>query len=303
MPGLIFFPDNLIRLLPFLDSLANLAGESEVIGRARGPPGSDDASSAAMLRFHIIVKGFTLNSPIAYFGGKAKLANKLLPLFPTHKRYVEVFGGGGSILFAKSLSDLEVYNDIDSALYEFFTVLADAKQFAKFKRLIEPLPLCRELHVNCARTWHTEKTPVARVAKWYTAMRQGFSGRLSESWGYSVQQGRNGKSQAVSKWIGGIDRLPEVHGRKSGEYRFEMTEEDHRELIEILLSLQGKVLLSGYDTELYRPLEKKGWERREFAVTCSAAGRVRGSGLQGKGKVKEKQQRTEVVWANYPLPA
>lgn len=69
------------------------------------------------------------------------------------------------------------------------------------------------------------------------------------------------------------------------------------------IKVEGKVLLSGYATDLYRPLEAAGWHRKEFAVTCSAAGRTRTSGLQGTGSVKAKQQRTEVVWANYPLPS
>ncbi|MES2793198.1 MAG: DNA adenine methylase [Planctomycetota bacterium] len=279
-----------------------------------------------------------MKSPIAYFGGKSRLAAKFIPLFPEHKRYVEVFGGGGSILFAKPLSDLEIYNDLDSALFEFFSVLADPKLFAKLKRTVEAMPFSRQLHVHCFRTWSKEKTIVGRVAKWYVAMRQGFSGKLSESWGYSVASGHGGKTQCVSKWINGIAGLPQVHGRvrtvqidhrdfrrviaaydkpdtffyfdppydpstrKSGKYRCEMTVEDHHELVDRLLNLEGKAMLSGYDTELYRPLEKRGWRRREFPVTCSAAGRVRGSGLQGKGRVKEKQQRVEVIWANYDLP-
>lgn len=280
-----------------------------------------------------------MKSPIAYFGGKSRLAARFIPLFPEHKRYVEVFGGGGSILFAKPLSQLEIYNDLDSALYEFFSVLANPKLFRLFKRNVEAMPYSRQLHVHCFRTWSREKTIVGRVSKWYVAMRQGFSGRLSESWGYSVAQGHEGKSQCVSKWLNGLQGLPHVHGRlqtvqidnrdfrkvitaydrpdtffyfdppyapetrKSGEYRCEMTVEDHHELVDRLLALEGKAMLSGYDTELYRRLEKRGWRKREFPVTCSAAGRVRGSGLQGKGKVKEKQQRVEVIWVNYELPA
>lgn len=279
-----------------------------------------------------------MKSPIAYFGGKTKLASKLIPMFPDHTRYVEVFGGGGSLLFAKPVSQLEIYNDLDEALYEFFTVLASPRLFAKFKRAVEALPLSRNLHVHCFRTWHKEKTIVGRVAKWYVAMRQGFAGKLSESWGYSVTHGRAGMSQSVSKWIGGIARLPEIHARlqsiqidhrdfrkvilaydkpdtffyldppyapstrRGGEYRCELTEQDHRDLVRVCLQTEGWIMLSGYATELYRPLEDAGWDRREFIVTCDAAGRVKGSGLQGEGACKA-QKRTEVIWTNYALPA
>ena len=279
-----------------------------------------------------------VKSPIAYFGGKSLLASRFLPLFPDHKRYVEVFGGGGSMLFAKPVSEIEVYNDLDDALYDFFTVLADTKLFAKFKRAVEALPVSRRLHVHCFKTWQRETKLVERVAKWYIGMRQGFAGRLTESWGYAVTYGHSGKTQSVLRWLNAIDRLPEIHARlqgvqidnrdfrqvltaydlpdtffyldppyvkstrRSGEYRCEMTDEDHRDLVARLLELEGFVLLSGYASDLYRPLEKAGWQRREFNVTCAAAGRVRGSGMKGKGSVKDKQRRVEVVWANYQLP-
>lgn len=279
-----------------------------------------------------------MHSPIAYFGGKSKLANKLIPLFADHKRYIEVFGGGGSILFAKELSTIEVYNDLDSALFDFFSVLASRAQFQQFKRLVEAQPFSRQLKIHAARTWQREKHVVSRVAKWYIAMRQGFSGELSEtSWGYSVSNGRNGRTQAVGKWIGGIARLPEIHARlqgvqldhrdfrrilvaydkpdtffymdppyvpdsrRSGGYRCEMTIEDHVDMVQMLLEVKGKVMLSGYATDLYKPLQKAGWTRREFATICTAAAHTRATGLQGKG-VGKKQKRTEVIWANYQFP-
>ena len=54
-----------------------------------------------------------LRSPIVWFGGKGLMTAKLLKLMPPHKIYVEVFGGGASLLFAKRTSPVEVYNDID----------------------------------------------------------------------------------------------------------------------------------------------------------------------------------------------
>ena len=46
----------------------------------------------------------SLRSPIKWFGGKGKFVSKLLPLMPPHLSYVEVFGGGASLLFAKEPS-------------------------------------------------------------------------------------------------------------------------------------------------------------------------------------------------------
>jgi DNA adenine methylase len=66
----------------------------------------------------------------------------------------------------------------------------------------------------------------------------------------------------------------------------EMTEEDHRELLGVLLACEGKVMLSGYPSRLYDEA-LAGWTRHKFDLPNNAAG--------GKKKGRE----TEVVWANY----
>ena len=81
-----------------------------------------------------------------------------------------------------------------------------------------------------------------------------------------------------------------------------MTDSDHEDLVDALLALKGKALLSGYANPLYEKLEAAGWRRRDFATVCFAAGRTRASGLQGSGSATAKALRTETVWANYDLP-
>ena len=86
--------------------------------------------------------------------------------------------------------------------------------------------------------------------------------------------------------------------RKAGGYEHELRDSDHEALIETLLHYDGAVVLSGYDSELYAPLAATGWDKTEVEVCCMAAGRTRLSGLQGAGKVKEKQRRVECIWRN-----
>lgn len=62
-------------------------------------------------------------SPIKWVGGKSKLASRLISMFPPHICYVEVFGGAGHVLFTKSPSTVEVYNDFDGELVNFFKVV------------------------------------------------------------------------------------------------------------------------------------------------------------------------------------
>lgn len=64
-----------------------------------------------------------MKSPIKWMGGKSNSVKKILPLIPEHKTYVEPFFGGGWIFFAKEKSKVEVINDINGDLVNFFEVL------------------------------------------------------------------------------------------------------------------------------------------------------------------------------------
>lgn len=76
-----------------------------------------------------------LRSPIKYFGGKGYVVRWLLQHVPKHEKYLEVFGGGASLLFAKPKAQFEVYNDVDENLFVFFSVLKDPQKFKEFLRL------------------------------------------------------------------------------------------------------------------------------------------------------------------------
>ena len=66
-----------------------------------------------------------MEKPIPQIGGKRLSANRLVKLIPYHNIYVEVFGGGASLLFKKEQSYKEIYNDLDNLLYNFFIILRD----------------------------------------------------------------------------------------------------------------------------------------------------------------------------------
>lgn len=53
-------------------------------------------------------------------GGKSRLRKTIIPLIPDHERYVELFVGGGSIFFAKPVSQEEIVNDFDKDIYDIF---------------------------------------------------------------------------------------------------------------------------------------------------------------------------------------
>jgi DNA adenine methylase len=278
-----------------------------------------------------------LRSCINWFGGKGHLAARLVPLIPEHRIYNEPWGGGASMLFAKPPSLVEVYNDLHSGLVGLFRVLRDPERFEEFHRLVSLTPFAREEYDYWREGWVRAECPVERAFGFFIVASTSFSGALGKSWGFTLNSSNRGMAASVSRWLGRIQNLPEVaarllsvqveHGnafdvlrrydtddtfhycdppyvlstRRAGGYEYEMTDAEHEELVETLLHLKGKVLLSGYQNPIYAPLEAAGWTRRDFEVTCAAAGRTRGTGLLGAGGAA-KQQRMESVWANYPLP-
>lgn len=87
--------------------------------------------------------------PFAWYGGKEALAPRLVSLLPKHDVYCEVFGGSGALLFAKAPSRLEIFNDLDSGVVNFFRVLRNAEQFQELVRALKLTPYAREEYYQC----------------------------------------------------------------------------------------------------------------------------------------------------------
>lgn len=69
------------------------------------------------------VKEKMINSPIKWVGGKSRFRKQIISIIPPHSCYVELFAGGAWVLFGKDPSDVEVLNDVDQELINFFRVV------------------------------------------------------------------------------------------------------------------------------------------------------------------------------------
>ena len=63
-----------------------------------------------------------MRGPLAYIGGKRAIAKAIIAVLPKHITYVEPFAGGAQVFFAKEPSKVEVLNDLDFELINFYRV-------------------------------------------------------------------------------------------------------------------------------------------------------------------------------------
>ena len=255
---------------------------------------------------------------------------KLLPLVPRHRVYVEPFGGGASLLFAKSVAEVEVYNDLDEGLVNFFRVLRNGEQARRLKWLVGLTPYARAEWQECRRLLDSEADVVRKAWRWLVVCRMSFGGKFGGGWSCCrsnigadrwrvcgrkllecaarferVQVECQGWRDVVRRHDSAETFFymdpPYVQSTRSGHrYSVDFDDSEHRELVRWLLGLRGKVMLSGYLSDVYRPLEEAGWVRNMWGTAChtsySTDGRFDGAG----GRIRNAG-RVEVVWRNYRL--
>jgi len=263
-------------------------------------------------------------SLIKWYGGKHFLLKYILPLIPEHECYVEVFGGAAHVLFSKPPSPVEVYNDIDENLVNFFRVLRDPEKAKRLQELLRLTPYARKEFYFCRDHLNDpDVDDVERARRFFVAVRQSFSGNL-EDWSFSKKQ-----NNAVT-YQNYIDTIPKFANRfrnvqiecddfeqiirsydspqtffycdppyvnetiKRPHPYTTMTLDDHKRLVDTLLNIKGKAMLSGYDHEVYRPLEKAGWKKIKVKRPLVAAN----SRVTGGRRIHQH----EYLWLNYTPP-
>jgi DNA adenine methylase len=254
-----------------------------------------------------------MKPPISYYGGKQRLASKLIPLIPKHTVYVEPFCGGATLLFRKPWPNVtnkhhyrEVINDIDGDLINFFRQLRDNGD--DLCDLLELTPYSEEEHA-IAKDFDIEND-LERARRYFVNIQQSFSNVLHTGWGRNVSVVnlaatwfnkvsclREYVGRMMSVHIANTDALkciqqfdspqtlfycdPPYPGTAQGHYSG-YTLEDFQNLIDALASIDGSFILSCYECEAVIP---ESWERFEFSSHSSASIRLRGRG-----------KRTEVVY-------
>lgn len=85
-----------------------------------------------------------LKTPISYYGGKQKLCTEIINRMPAHNLYCEPFVGGAAIFFGKQPAKVEVINDTNKELINFYKVVQD--DFVGLEKEIRITLHSRDIH-------------------------------------------------------------------------------------------------------------------------------------------------------------
>ena len=261
-----------------------------------------------------------MKTPVTYYGGKQRMARYIVPLLPMHNLYCEPFCGGAAIFFAKPKSAVEVLNDTNRELVNFYRVVQT--DFGLLEREIQVTLHSRDLHSKASVVYNRSDmfTPVQRAWALWVLSSQGFLGQIDGSWGYDVAKSQSplkiqNKKNAFSLdlairlqdvqlecadalyIIRSRDRVdsffycdPPYYNSDMGHYDgYSLS--DFTELLELLSNIKGTFMLSSYPSPvLAEYTARHGWHTRSFESKVSVA-----------AKAGNQKTKTEVLTTNYSM--
>lgn len=114
---------------------------------------------------------------IPWLGGKRRLADKLIPLFPPHECYVEVFAGGAALYFLRPVpAPVEVLNDINGELINLYRVVAN--HLEEFVRQFKWAITSRQVFKWMQETKPGTLTDIQRAARFFYLQHHAFGGKV-----------------------------------------------------------------------------------------------------------------------------
>ena len=255
-----------------------------------------------------------------YPGSKWSLADWIVGLMPPHRSYLEPFFGSGAVFFSKAPAPIETINDLDGEIVNLFSVIR--RQPEALAAALALTPYSRQVYDDAWAQLRAGEEPDDVERARLTLIRywqaQGASPRKKAGWKNDVA-GREAAYaprhwNALPGWVmdaalrikdAQIEHKPATElirrfcrpdvliyadppylrsTRSSWQYRQELDEAGHVELLRALIDHPGPVMLSGYDSDLYNDMLPRSWEKLQHPA-------------QAQGGVP----RMETLWVNFEI--
>jgi len=235
----------------------------------------------------------------------------ILPKIPSHTLYVEPFFGGGAVFWGKEPSEMEVVNDINHRLIEFYKVLK--YDYEEIANLVDETFHSRALHAHSKKEYQSQAEaitkPIACAWAVWTQAYQSFSSMIGATFAYdrkgSVARRLYNKKNAFTEAY--KDRLKKVTiecfdaikvmktydtpntffyidppyvSSDQGHYEG-YSESDFTDLLDFCATMQGKFLMSSYPEQILLDyIRKHNWHHEQHLKTLA---------VDGKRKVPKKK--------------
>ena len=261
-----------------------------------------------------------MKTPISYYGGKQKLSSTIVSLIPQHTLYCEPFLGGAAVFFAKAPSEIEVINDTNRELVNFYRIVQ--QDFVSLEKEIRISLHSRLLHKHARVIYETPElfSEIKRAWAIWVLSAQSFAANLDGPFGYD--KSKNTTTRKITNKRGSFtedlairlqnvqlecaDALYVIRSRDTPGsffyadppyYNSDMGHydgysiDDYEALLKTLSVIQGKFLLSSYPSDILKEYTAaNGWYTRVFE-----------QGVSINAKSGYLKRKWEVLTANYPI--
>lgn len=266
-----------------------------------------------------------LGAPFGYYGAKQRLAARIVLDLPPHNAWVDAFCGSCAVTLAKKPAPIEIINDRNGEIVNFFRQLRDNS--TEMCRLLRFTPYARE-ELQLARLSEAKLSGLERARRFFVAAMMAINGCFGEAEGgfsFSNSYTRRGMEARVSRWKTRPDYLKIVADRLSqvrienkdaislfrdfvdrpatlvyfdppyladrirGYDHDEYSEDFHERLLKATMRAKCMVLLSAYENDLYDAYltRARGWRKRLMKTTT-------------RGNNGKDSEREEIIWFNEP---
>jgi DNA adenine methylase len=221
-----------------------------------------------------------MRGPLNYIGGKTRFITTILPMIPPHMTYVEPFSGGAQIFFRKVPAKVEVLNDLDGELVNFYRVCQS--HYEELLRYLRFMIVGRDWYMRLQKTTPEGLTDIQRAGRYFYLQKSAFGGRVAkQSYAIHVSQPSSFSTAKLTKIIEDTHRRldgvqiesisydqairkydrpstffyidPPYYGVR-GLYRFDFSHEQFVQLAQQLETIKGKFLVSLNDHPEVRKL-------------------------------------------------
>ena len=254
---------------------------------------------------------------------KNRISLKILNFLPPHNAWVDAFCGSASITFAKDLAPIEIINDLDDQIVNFFEQLRNNRDALIESILLTPYA-SSEYQLSRIEDFDISSLEKARRFAVRTMMTvNGAYGKTSAGFSFSQSYSRNNIEARVNRLNNLPDRLipiaerlknvriekrdarnllkmyinrpatlvyldPPYLTKRSHKYNHDVNyEEFHEELLDICNSAKCMIVLSGYNSDLYEKNLKSSYGWVKSTIETKTRGTKGGDNL-----------REEIIWQN-----